>query len=219
MNRWLALAALVLLVLTAPASAAGLTGKYIEARTCDVWTAPCFANAEMTAGKHAVLAWKVDQGALDGVQLDGLGVVAVVAASDTLGLTQTGAAKALLIVDSRADAAQRDALVRLAKRQGGDLVRNVIAVEKAPVELTFCPCKEQSCARLDAGFAKIETRCIDTKHDKKCGNERAYYPPLVDGVKAKPAVAVEHTFTGKGLQDTWKVAEHRGAYVGTFEIQ
>ena len=58
MLRSLSLAALALIVGTAPLSAAGITGKYIEARTCDVWTGPCFANAEMgMGGKHAVLGW------------------------------------------------------------------------------------------------------------------------------------------------------------------
>src|SRR6516164_2990965 len=114
MNRLLLLAAAALLVSAASAQAAGITGKYIEARTCDVWTGPCFANAEMNlGGKHAVLGWQVEKGTLGDVKLDGLGVVAVVAASDTLGLKQTGPAKAVLIVDSRANAAQRDALIRL----------------------------------------------------------------------------------------------------------
>src|SRR5438445_279401 len=111
--------------------------QYLKARTCDVWTGPCFANAEMNlSGKNAVLAWKVDQGALDSVRLDGLSVVAVIAASDTLGLEQTGPAKAVVIVDAKATAARRQALVRLAQQQGGELVRQVVAVEAAPIDLT-----------------------------------------------------------------------------------
>src|SRR5262245_32238884 len=99
MARWLALAALVLFTLVAPASAGELTGQYVEARNCDVWTGPCFANAEMNlSGKYGLMAWKVDKGALTDVRLDGLGVVAVVMASDTLGLEQTGPARAILIV-------------------------------------------------------------------------------------------------------------------------
>src|SRR5947208_14406464 len=89
MKRWLALVAVVLFA-AAPVQAAGLTGHYLESRTCDVWTGPCFANAETSlGGKHAVLAWKVQEGTLDNVRLDGLGVVAVVETSDTLGLEQT----------------------------------------------------------------------------------------------------------------------------------
>src|SRR5437660_1664597 len=147
MKRTVALAAvLALVVLAGPLSAAGITGKYIEARTCDVWTGPCFANADMNlGGKHAVLGWMVEKGTLGDARLDGLGVVAVVAASDTLGLAQTGPAKAVLIVDSRADAAQRDSLVRLAKKQGGELLQNVVAVQSARIDLDVGGCEEGGC--------------------------------------------------------------------------
>jgi hypothetical protein len=218
MLRCFALAAVALAVVALPASAGGITGQYVECRTCDVWTGPCFANAETTIGKNAVMGWKVEKGALGGAQLDGLSVVAVVAASDTLGLPQTGAARAILIVDEKANAAQRDALVRLAKEQGGDLVKNVVKVETAPVTIDACLCKENGCARLSAGGASIETRCLGG-HDSKCGNETAYYPPLAKTASAQPAVAVAHGYSGKGLNHTWKETERRGAYVGSFEVR
>jgi hypothetical protein len=165
------------------------------------------------------MAWKVEKGSLDGAVLDGLGVVAVVAASDTLGLEQTGPARAVLIVDSKASTAQRTALVRLAKKQGGELLRNVVDVRSAPVNLTVCECKGNSCTELDAGQARVKTRCLDTKHDKACGNESAFYPPLAQGVTASPAAAAEHSYTGRGLRQTWSDFERRGAYVGTFVLR
>jgi hypothetical protein len=220
MNRCLAIAAVALLVLSAPLSAAGITGQYVEVRTCDVWTGACFANAEMNlGGKHAVMGWKIEKGSLGDVALDGLGVVAVVQASDTLGLQQTRPAQAVLIVDSRASTAQRDALVRLAQQQGGDLLRNVVAVQSAPVELTMCPCKNDVCARLNAGPAHVETRCLDLNHDRACGHEADFYPPLVKNVKVQAAMASEHGYSGKGFNAVWKEADRRGAYVGTFEVR
>src|SRR5438552_3191118 len=75
MSFWL-LSALVLAGPADSANAVTLSGAYIEARTCDVWTGPCFANAEMNiGGKHAVLGWKVEKGKLNDVRLDGLSVV------------------------------------------------------------------------------------------------------------------------------------------------
>src|SRR5262245_19626735 len=47
MYRWLSLALLVAAVAVAPVQAGSISGHYLEARTCDVWTGPCFANAEM----------------------------------------------------------------------------------------------------------------------------------------------------------------------------
>jgi hypothetical protein len=208
--------ALALALLAAPASAAGLSGKYIEARTCDIWTGPCFANADMNlAGKNAIMAWMVEKGSHDGVKLDGLGVVAVIAASDTLGCEQTGKAKAVLIVDQKATKEQQKALVALAKKQGGKLIRNVVKVTAAKVELSFCPCEKDGCGLLKAGDAKISTRCIGD-HDKVCGNESAFYPPLVKNVTVKPALAVENSYKGKGVGGKWDDAGRRGAYLGTF---
>src|SRR5437660_2230137 len=103
------LAVLTLLTALVPAQAAGITGQYVEARTCDVWTGPCFANADFNlTGKNAVMAWRVDKGSDGDVSLDGLSVVAVLAANNTIGLPQSGPARAVLIVDSRATAAQKD---------------------------------------------------------------------------------------------------------------
>ena len=210
------LVALALALCAVPASAAGLTGKYVEARTCDIWTGPCYANADMNlAGKNAVLAWTIDKGSFDGVKLDGLGIVAVLAASDTLGTEQTGKGKAVLIVDSKATKAQHKALVAFAKKQAGKLVDNVVLTTTAKVELTICPCDENGCATLNAGDAKIETRCLG-KHDRLCGNETAYYPPLVKGAKLSPAVAVENSYKGKAIGSKWEDAGRRGAYLGTF---
>jgi hypothetical protein len=218
--RYLLFATLALVLCAAPVSAAELTGKYIEARTCDIWTGPCFANADLhLTGKNAVIGWKIDKGNFDKVKLDGLGVVAVITAPDTLATHPLARSRAVLIVDSRASAAQKDALVKLAKKQGGDLVGTVVAVKSATVDLDICECKEGGCATLRAGKARIETRCLDHKHDKICGNESAYYPPLTRGVKVQPAMAVEHSYTGKGAGATWSDAGRRGAYLGTFEVR
>ncbi|MBV9125273.1 MAG: DUF1326 domain-containing protein [Planctomycetes bacterium] len=220
MKHWLILATCACLAVAAPLKAAEISGKYIEARTCDVWVAPCFANAEMNlTGKHALIGWKVEKGALDQVSLNGLSVIAVVETKDTLGLKQTGPARALLIVDRKADAAQRQALIQLATQQGGELLRHVVAIQTAPIDLDLIPCKEGGCAYLEAGqLARIETRCIDPNHDKSCGNEGAFYPPLAKDVQARAAVAIENSFAGQGLNGTWKEADRREAYVGTFDI-
>jgi len=227
MKRILSLAALALVLSAGSAhlaggasplaTPAGITGRYIEARTCDIWTGPCFANAEINlTGKHAVLGWQVEKGAVGDVSLDGLGVVAVVAAHDTLGMTQTGKAKAVLIVDKRANAAQRAALVLLAKQQGGALIDHVVSVLSEEITFDICACKEDGCATLSAGPAKIETRCLNAQHDKVCGNECAFFPALARGVKVKPAMAVEHSYQGKGVNETWTDASRRSAYLGSF---
>jgi hypothetical protein len=219
MKRLLLLPALLVFA-TAPTTGAptvDIRGQYVEARTCDVFTGACFANADTgLTGKNAVLGWKIESGAVGGTRVDGLGVVAVLAARDTLGLKQVAPGQAILIVDKNASEKQRAALVDFVKAQMGDLVKNVVAVRSAEVDLNICQCPGNACATLQAGDARISTRCIDLNHDKACGNESEFYPPLAQGVSAKPAMAVEHSFTGKGLNQTWSDADRRGAYVGSF---
>lgn len=208
------------LVLAGGVQAGEYTGRYVEARTCDVWTGPCFANADFNlGGKHAVMAWQIEGSKAASVELDGLSIVAVVSAANTLGLDQVSPAKAVLIVDSRADRTQREALVRMAQRQGGGLLANVVAVHTAPIKVDLCECKGGTCAEMDAGVARIRTRCLNTTHDKACGNESPFYPPLARGVQAKAAAVVEHSFRGAGLRETWSDFERRGAYVGSFSAR
>jgi hypothetical protein len=81
-----ALLALSVASLNQFAAAAQITGEYLEARTCNVYTGPCFANAEMSlTGKEALMAWKVDKGTWNDVKLDGLGAALILHAQGTLG--------------------------------------------------------------------------------------------------------------------------------------
>src|SRR5436305_15315540 len=94
-----------------------ITGNYMEARTADTFTGPCFANGEVEMnGKEAVFGWKINNGSWKGVDIAGLGVVGVVRSAHTLGDVHQpiNPANAVLIVDSRASAEQREALIGLA---------------------------------------------------------------------------------------------------------
>src|SRR5262249_23522526 len=111
------------------ASAAGIRGDYIEARNADVFTGPCFSNAEIFIyGKQAVMAWKVSEGAWNGVDLAGLCVAAAVKGDTTFSEDDPEKALAVLIVDARASTRQREALIALAKTLGGARLGHVTAV-------------------------------------------------------------------------------------------
>src|SRR4051794_1324541 len=113
-----------------------ISGNYMEARTADVFTGPCFANGEAEMnGREAVLGWKINNGSWHGVNIAGLGVVAVVKSETTLGDVHHPSDNNLsvLIVDSRANEAQREALASFAKSQAPSLLKNVVKVQYAPV--------------------------------------------------------------------------------------
>jgi hypothetical protein len=175
-------------------------GNYVEARTADVYTGPCFANSEVgSVGQLAVFGWNVGQGSWDGVRLDGLSVVGVVRASHTLGDVAKPAypVKSILIVDERANPEQRLALQRFAKRMAGELLQQVVKVDYQPITLGFENGDMHTMqATLVAGnLAKIQTRALnDTDHI--CHNEEVFYPPLAELNHAMPAVTVAHRFDG-----------------------
>ena len=199
-----------------------INGNYIEARTADVYTGPCFANGEIEmAGKEAVMGWKINHGDWHGVNLEGLSVVGVLRSEHTLGNTfeKVNPTNAVLIVDSRANAEQRLALQNFAKYMGGDLMKNVVQVDYAPIELTIEGGNiHGGAARLTAGsLAAIQTRAMAST-DHICGNEEIWYPPLTKVQHAMPAYALENSYSGNGLGETWNNRLKRSGFVGTFQV-
>lgn len=201
-----------------------ISGSYVEARTADVYTGACFANSEVQLiGNLAVMGWKINKGTWNGVKLDGLGVAAAVRANSTLG-DWTGSpypVKAVLIVDERATIEQRDALRRFAQRMTGDLLQDIVRVERMPISFQV----EQEnihAARvaLTAGtLASIKTRAIQAG-DHLCSHEVAWYQPLSSTDHAMPAYTLDHQFTGKdaGLNASWSSPDKRSAFVATFHL-
>jgi len=201
-----------------PGSAA-LKGDYIEARSSDVFTGPCFAMSEVgLTGQEAILAWKVQEGDWKGVSLSGLSVVAVVKANATLGdpYHDPYPARSVLIVDSRASSQQRTALAAFAASMAGGLLDHVVRVETAPIQMRVEHGELHGAAKLVAGrFAQIETRSL-CQGDHLCGNESVYYPPLVALAHSMPAFTLDSSYSGPGLGEVWKNVDKRSAFVGSF---
>jgi hypothetical protein len=198
-------------------------GNYVEARTADVYTGPCFANSEVgLVGQLAVFGWKVTKGAWQGVDLDGLSVVGVVRAHHTFGDVYESAypVKAVMIVDSRASLEQRLALQNFAKHMAGDLLQDVVRLDYEPIELTFADNDIHSMqANLTAGnLAKISTRALD-EGDQICHNEEVWYRPLNKLDHAMPAYSLANQWEGEGLGTTWSNPDKRSAFLGTFTTE
>lgn len=202
------------------APAATIEGEYLEARTCNVYTGPCFANGEMgMAGKEAIMAWKVDKGTWNETTLDGLGVALVVTADDTLGddgiFGQTPVkTKSVLLVDKNADKSQKDALISFVKDSAKKLADNIVRVEEVPFTLDNDHVDAKGTFKA-GDIAKIETRKLQ-KGDCVCTNEIVYYQPLTKVENFHPAYSLSHQYQGKGLNNRWSAGEQRSAFLATF---
>lgn len=202
------------------ASAAQIRGEYLEARTCDVYTGPCFANAETDlAGKEAVMAWRVEQGGWNGVTLSGLSVAVVANSEKTMGDTgifkmAAGKIRSVILVDEKATEAQRDALVAFVKDTAKDFTQHVVRVDAVAMRLENDHLEGKG--TFSAGeIAKIETRGLK-KGDCVCSNEEVYYQPLTKVSDFSPAYSNTLSFTGKGLDNTWTTHGQRSAFLATF---
>ena len=210
---------LLLLAAAVSLNAQQIRGNYIESRSADVYVAQCFANGETgLTGNQALLAWHVQEGAWNGVKLDGLTVAAAVRAQATLGdpYGNPYPAQAVLMVDDAANPAQREALIALAQHEGGKLLENVMRVDVVPVILDMSSDPHGGHAILRAGhLATIVTRPLN-HHDHICGNETNFYPPLTNVENATSAVALTDQFQGDGLDSQWSSHGRRSAYLANF---
>jgi hypothetical protein len=195
-------------------------GNYLESRTCDIYTGPCFANSQVGLGGHeALLAWNVESGKFDGVDLTGLNVVMAVRANDTLGFdggldVSPNEIKSVILVDERANAAQREALIGLARKRARRVLGDVVRVAAAPIKIDVD--SAEGVAHLDAGKeARLTTRKI-MKCDCVCTNESVFYPPLAQVERSSPAYTVDGGFGGRGLNEHWSNPDTRSAFVARF---
>jgi len=197
-----------------------ISGNYLETRTCDVYTGPCFANAQVgLTGRQAIMAWNIETGTHEGTDLSGLNVVLVIRAADTLGFGGTVVVrpdpiKSVILVDERATDAQRAALASFVKRHAARVTGDVVRVASLPIEMRF-DLIDMEC-RLEAGKeARLVTRRLVAR-DRCCTNEEIFYPPLTEVEHSAPAFTIDGGFAGRGLGQTWSNPKTRSSFLATF---
>jgi hypothetical protein len=200
-------------------NAAEIRGSYLETRSCQIYTGPCFANAEIgLMGKDAMLAWHVDQGSHQGVELAGLSVIMLISATDTLahaGIDDPKGIKSVIIVDERATASQREALIDFVRQRTGRAGREVVRVKTSPIDMQLDEINLRG--EVTAGaMVKLSTRRA-RKGDCICSNEIAYYPPLTELQNFTPGVSIEAEVKGSVVGgQRWSMPNSRSAYMGLF---
>lgn len=210
--------AIAVLAFSVPFFAQQISGDYVETRSADVYTGQCFANGEVNlVGNEAILAWRIQDGSWNGVDLKGFTVAAAVHAKATLGdpYADPYPAQSVLLVDDQANPQQQAALAAFARHMGGKLLDNADQVLPVQMELVVNH-ERHGVAMLRAGrFATVQTRSLnDTDH--LCGNEETFYPPLTQLAHSMPAVALTDKYRGPGLGVDWESHGKRSAFVGTF---
>ncbi len=215
MRTYLALAAIF--VSTGSLSAGPVIfGEYVEARTCDVWTGPCFSNSEAnTTGEMALLGWNVRRGQWDGQDLDGLNIAVAVRAAGTLSTENEGAIRAVVFLDEKASDAQGKALLSMVRTLAGKYLKNIVDIRRTAI--TYA--REGDEATLQVGeTARVRTKALNLCCDAHCGNEQLAYPALSAADHLSCAKSIEHFFVGSGLDARWSDPMKRSAMLGEFSL-
>jgi hypothetical protein len=219
MKRAMALTTVVILAAPFGLLAAGgkgsVSGAYVEARTAEVFTGGCIMNSEAeTMGKQAVLAWKVDRGTFNGINVDGLSVVAAISGDRNLGMPEMGGEKPVvhsaLYVDQNANAAQRLALVAMANELSKGIVGTIVQVTQAPI--TFADSGGE--IQVSTGPVALEVSKHMT-HDPTCGAQ-LWFHPLASVDAATLGLTAQHSFTGSSLGTKWSDPNKRSSFFGSF---
>ena len=197
------------------AAPASLEGTYLEARTAEIFAGGCVINSEAgTSGREAVLAWKVDRGRFNGVQLDGLSVMAAVAGDANLGVHEIGGERArtrtAIVVDARATAPQREALVAMARALSPRMVSDVVEVTASPIEFVV----GDKDVRVASGAFRLAVR-KELDHTMSCGNKQ-WFSPLATVHHAEMGTTLENAFSGASLGTRWSDPNKRSAFYGAF---
>ena len=190
-------------------------GTYVEARTSEVFAGACVINSEAgTTGREAILAWKVDQGRVDGVSLDGLVVVAAVSGDANLSVHEIGGevakTRTAVFLDSRANDGQRRALLAMVRGLAPGVVSTIVQAE--PASISFVN------GMHDIRVTTKSVRLVVQKHmehDTACGNKQ-WFQPLTTVVQAEMGATDENAFAGRELGTQWSDPNKRSAFFGTF---
>jgi len=117
-----------------------LEGRLLEVCNCNV-LCPCWIGEDPDNGTcDTIIAWRVDQGTIEGVDVGGNTLAAV---AHVPGNILLGNWRAAIFVDDNASQAQYDALLKVFTGQAGGpvadlakLIGEVVSVERAPIRFT-----------------------------------------------------------------------------------
>jgi hypothetical protein len=129
-----------------------------------------------------------------------------------LGGEEPTAVRAIIIVDPRATATQREALVTLVRELSRGLITHVVRVDVAPVKFATSQ-KYVEVSVPDNGILLTVNKQM--QHDPACGAMQ-WFTPFTRLTDAALGVAEEHSFDGHGLNSKWSAPNKRSAFFGTF---
>jgi hypothetical protein len=212
--------ATVLLILLAAAQAAAqklapVRGDYAEVRSGEVFTCGCLYSSEMvTAGREAILVWRISNGNYRGTALAGIKVAAVVVSDTNLG-AYSGARRSALYLDGITSEDQRQAILALWDREYSGVLGDLKAVHLTPFSFEL---QGETVHVAIPGIAEIQARKAQLPEDAHPGSF-LWYGPFTALRESFLATALHYEYSGGDFQHQWTdlMPGIRG-YVGKFAL-
>ena len=193
-----------------------ISGQYLEDRSSRVYGCPCeFSSEYASAGREAVLAWKIESGEYQGQALAGLRLAAALAGNFTLS-DATSHRRSAVFVDAGAPAEQRRAGLAWLQAHYGDTLGQVLGVHPLPIELQI----DAEGATLRIGdFLDLRMRRANVEEDTPSW-AFLLYDPLTKLESATLGTTLRSEYSGPDLQMRWTRDEVAiTGYYGTFSLK
>ena len=191
-----------------------LKGDYVEARTASVFAGACHYNGEVvTTGRDALMAWQVNSGSWNGVDLAGVRAIAIVSSDSNLSDAQA-ARRSELIVDKSASRAQELAIIDAIKTKYATTLGKIVSVKSAPVEFRH---EEKTYTINSSGIAAIS---VESMPDDLCCRmpQLVWYEPLIPLAGRKVGYTKSAFYAGDAVGDSWQRDGENSAFYGSFSF-
>lgn len=193
----------------------GLLGDYIEARSGHVYTCGCLYSSEtVTAGREAILVWRIASGEYEGVPLAGIKIVAVVVGEGNLG---AGAAPrhSVLYVDGVTSEPQREAVRALWTKEYSRILGSVESLRDARIDL------EQQDGEMRVvipGIVRLDMRKARLPDDAHPGSF-LWYGPFAALTDPELATSLFYEYWGGEFHRQWRdLMPSISGYIGKFAL-
>jgi hypothetical protein len=191
-------------------------GDYIEARSSEVYTCGCLYSGQMTtAGKEAILVWRITHGAYQGTPLAGVKVAAVVVGDTNLS-AYDGPRRTALYLDGVASDTQKQAVVALWQREYASALGKIASVHRVPISFT----QQGDAVRVNIpNLVEVQAHKARLPQDAHQGST-VWYEPFVPLRKSFLATAVDYEYSGKDFQRQWQdLLPSISGYLGEFDLK
>jgi hypothetical protein len=199
-------------VFSSRAENVSLRGDYVEVRTASVFAGACHYNGEVTtAGREAMMAWKVTSGKWQGVDLSGVRVMAIISSESNLA-EKDAARQSELIIDSPSRA-QSLAMLNAIKANYAGSLGNIVKVRNAPI--TFVREGKKYAVAADEATMNVEAM----PNDLCCKMPNlVWYTPMVGLENRKVGYTTNASYSGNTVSEQWSRAGENSAFYGSFSL-